>query len=358
MPLPPLLLALIVTVWAIGLASVARAEDPKAAARAHFQKGVAAFDERRFAEAGEEFETAYRLSPAFVVLYNIGQVHVVLGRSVEAVDAFDRYLKQGASAVSPERRREVEAEIEKQSARIGTIAVKTSPADAEVRVDGALVGKAPLAKPVRVTAGRHTVSATLADHQPAVREIEVAGRGELALELVLEAVASPSAPAAAPPPAPSPPPSIVVEQPVVEKTLIERTYVETPSLEKRAAEPPPPPPSSISVQRIVGLVLIAGGIATATTGGAVAYRGSNDSNAARDRLNMPGLSDAEWNAALDDFNAGKSRNQRGWIIAGVGGAILLGGVIAVATVPERSKYVALAPWLARGCGGLAMNAAW
>src|SRR5262245_8814518 len=102
----------------VAVASAARAEtaDAKAAARARFEKGVAAFDERRFAEAAQEFEAAYKLSPAFVVLYNIGQVNVVLGRAVEAADAFDRYLKQGASAVSAERRREVEAEIEKQTA--------------------------------------------------------------------------------------------------------------------------------------------------------------------------------------------------------------------------------------------------
>ena len=269
-----------------------RPADPKAAAREHFQKGVAAFDERRFAEAAEEFEAAYRLSPAFVVLYNIGQVHVILGRSVEAVDAFDKYLKQGASAVSAERRREVQAEIEKQTARIGTIAVRSFPAGAEVRVDGALVGKAPLPKPVRITAGRHAVGATLDGHTPVVREVDVAGRAELALELTLEPLAAPASAAAPAAPPPPPPPVVyekpVVEMPVIEKTIIERTYVETPSIERRPAEPPRPAPSSISVQRIIGLVVIAGGLATATTGGVMAFRGANRSGDAEQRLSAPG----------------------------------------------------------------------
>ncbi len=360
MPVPPLVLALILTVWAIGRASVARADDPKAAAREHFQKGVAAFDERRFADAGTEFETAYRLSPAFVVLYNIGQVHVILGRSVDAVDAFDKYLKQGASAVSAERRREVEAEIEKQNARIGTIAVRTLPAEAEIRVDGALVGRAPLPRPVRVTAGHHTVGATLAGHAPVVREVDIVGRNELALELTLEAVTA-DAPPPAPAPAPSPPPVIdkpVVEVPVIEKTVIERTYIETPAVEKRAPEPPRAQPASINVQRIIGYVVVAGGLATATTGGVMAYRGSNRSDEAKTRLSVPGLTDDEWNAALDDFNAGKAQNERGWIIAGVGAAITIAGIVVLATVPERSHYVSFAPWLTAGSGGLAMNAAW
>ena len=362
MPVPPLFVAFVLLALLIGIASSARAEtDAKAAAREHFQKGVAAFDERRFAEASEEFEAAYRLSPAFVVLYNIAQVDVILGRSVEAVDAFDKYLKQGASAISAERRREVQAEIEKQAARIGTIAVRSSPAGAELRVDGALVGKSPLAHPLRVTAGRHTVGAILDGHTPVVREVDVAGRAEIALELLLEPVAAPSA--GAPAPAPAPPPPVVTEKPVVElpvieKTVIERTYVETPSVERRAGDPSrSPPPSSISIQRIVGLVVIAGGLATATTGGVLAYLGSNQSNDAKARLAVPGLTDDEWNAALADFNAGKSRNQRGWIVAGIGAAVLIGGIVVVATVPERTSYVSLAPWITAGAGGLTMNGA-
>jgi tetratricopeptide (TPR) repeat protein len=351
-----LIVGLVVVLCWIASASIARADaDPKAAARDQFQRGVAAFDERRFAEAAEHFEAAYRLSPAYVVLYNIGQVQVILGRSVEAVDAFDKYLKQGASSVSPERRQEVQAEIEKQLARIGTIAVRTTPDGADVRVDGVAAGKSPLARPVRVTAGRHVVAASLAGHAPVVREVDVTGRAELALELVLEAKDAPRAATAPPepPPLPPPAPAPVVEMPIVEKTIIERTYVETPSSNRPAAaveQRAHGQSTAAIVQRI-----IAGGLATATTGGIIAYRGSNESDKARDRLAVPGLSDAEWDAALADFNAGKDRNQQGWIIAGIGAAVLVGGIIVVATVPERSSYVSLAPWTTAGAGGLTMN---
>ena len=187
----PELTAFVLVMSLVCVASRAGAQtaDAKAAARTHFEKGVAAFDDRRFSEAAEEFETAYRLSPAFVVLYNIGQVDVILGRSVEAVDAFDKYLKQGASAVPADRRREVEAEIEKQTARIGTIAVRTFPDGAELRVDGALVGTTPLPKPVRVTAGHHTLAASLKG-KTEVRDVDVGGRAEIAIELRLEAAPS------------------------------------------------------------------------------------------------------------------------------------------------------------------------
>jgi hypothetical protein len=336
----------------------AQTADAKAAARAQFEKGVAAFDDRRYAEAADAFEAAYRLSPAFVVLYNIGQVDVVLGRSVEAVDAFDRYLKQGASAVPADRRREVEGEIEKQTARIGSIAVRTFPDGAELRVDGALVGRTPLQKPVRVTAGRHTVAATLKGRTPEVRDVEVGGRAEIALELTLEPNADGTAttPASAPAVAATPP--SVIEMPVIEKTVIERTYVETPSAERTVVERSPAraPSSAPTIQRAIGYTIIVAGLAAGTTGGVLAFQGANRSNAAKDRLTAAATDD-EWNAALADFNAGKKRNETGWIVAGVGAAALLGGIIVVATVPERSNYVSLAPWFTAGAGGLTMRAA-
>ena len=140
--------------------------DSKAAAKVHFQKGVAAFNERRYADAAEEFDTAYRLSPAYVVLYNIGQVNVALGNPVEAVQAFDEYLKQGASGIAASRRDEVQAEIEEQRSHIGTLNIVSHPEQAEIRIDGKLVGTSPLGAPVRVKAGHHTVEALLPPRQP------------------------------------------------------------------------------------------------------------------------------------------------------------------------------------------------
>jgi tetratricopeptide (TPR) repeat protein len=324
--------------------------DNKTAARAHFEKGVSAFADRRFAEAAEEFETAYRISPAFVVLYNIGQVSVALGRSVEALDAFDKYLRQGASSISAERRQEVLAEIEKQRARIGTIAVRTFPEGAAIRLDGIVVGKTPLPAPLRVTAGRHSIEALLPKHNPESRELTVEGRANLALELTLEAIATPPVAEPTPPPAPREP---AAERPFV--YIAPAPAAPPPALVERPAERPAPT-SSVSIQRIAGIVLLVGGLTTATIGGITAYRGSNQANEARDRLMV--LMGDEWDAAKVDYDAGKSRIQRGWIIAGVGTAVAIGGVVLMATVPERSTSVSLAPWWNAGKGGLAMNVAW
>ena len=343
-----------------GRVALAAEGDPKGAAREHFQKGLAAFADQRFAEAAEEFDEAYKLSPAFKLLYNIGLVDVALGRSVEAVDAFDRYLKQGASAIPAERRREVGEEIDKQLARIGTVSIRTFPEGAEIRIDGVLVGRTPLPKPVRVNAGRHAVEAILAGHSAQTREIAISGKADSAIEMTLEAIAAPAASAPAipvePPPAPAPSP------PVVEKVIIETPApasggTDKAQVEREAPAPPRASESSIGWQRIVGMVVTAAGLVTATVGGIEAYHGSNQTKDASTRL-ANATTNQQYDDALPDFNAGKSLNQKGWIVAGVGAAIFVGGIVLVATAPKESTTVSLAPWVTAEAGGVVVGGAW
>jgi PEGA domain len=344
-------------------ATVFAQTDPRAAAREHFTKGVAAFDDRRFAEAADEFEAAYKLSPAFVVLFNIGQVDVALGRSVEAVDAFNSYLKQGGASIGAARRQEVQREIEKQTARIGTIDIHTTPDGADIRIDGKLTGKTPLEKPVRVNAGKHSVEATLAEHTPQARDLEVAGRADIRLDLALEPLAALAAAAPAPiVPLPAEHPAVAdspaPEPPIVEKTFIERTYVEAPSIQQTARPAGGESSTGGTVQRIVGYVVIAGGLTTATIGGLLAYSGANQANDASNRL-ANAATPEDWDKAKPDYDAGKSKNEKGWAIAGIGTAVVIGGIVVLATAPSRATIVGLGPWMtASNAGGMSLSGVW
>ena len=359
-----LVTALIATTFSLGPRAQGADPDATAAAREHFQKGLAAYTDERFAEAADEFDQAYKLSPAFKLLYNIGQVDVALGRSVEAVDAFDRYLKHGAAAIPEARRREVAAEIVRQLARIGSIAIRTFPDGAEIRIDGRLRGRTPLARPVRLNAGRHTIEALLTGYTTQSREIDVVGKSDSAIEMTLEAIALPPpvAALASPAPAPAPVPPAAPSPPVVERVIIETPAAAPPTAEGPSGEKGVPmvwtrPSSSTNWQRIGGIVVIVAGIATATVGGIDAYRGANQENDAETRL-ANATTGAEYDAALPDYNAGKSLNQRGWIIAGIGAAISAGGIVLVATAPEKSNTVSLASWVTTGSGGVVVRGAW
>jgi len=342
--------------------------DPKASADEHFRRGVELFRDRRFGDAATEFEEAYRLSPAYVVLYNIGQVNAALGRSVEAIDAYEKYLKQGAAQISPERTQEVQGELTKQRDRIGTVALRTTPEGAEIRMDGKWIGKTPLSRPVRATIGRHTFDAFLSGYAPQIYEIEVIGKAERPLEIaftvdpaVTEKEAEAKAADARAAEARAQTAAVTArtaQAPVVTVLQLPRGDGggRAGGVAGAGSEGPATSRSSINWQRTIGYVVAIGGLGTATAGGILAYQGANRSHDASDRL-AQARTDAEYDAALPDFQDGKSRNRLGWIVAGLGGAGMIGGIILIATAPERpvsGVALGLAP-LRWGGGGLSLH---
>jgi tetratricopeptide (TPR) repeat protein len=327
--------------------------DPKAAAHDHYEKGLAAFDEERFQDAADEFEAAYRISPAFAVLYNIGRVNVALGRSVEAVQAFEKYIAQGAAAIAPERRKEVSTEIDRQRARIGSLTIRTVPPSADVRIDGKLLGKTPLAEAVLVTAGKHTIEALLAGYAPQVREVDVGGRAQIVMDLRLDPVAEPES-AARPDKAPGTSPT------------------STPTAPTEAHSGPAPTVTVVRVSdgevssnpmRTWGYVVAVVGLVGGATGGVVAATGVGAANDARNRAaNATAPADsAQYAQASSDFDAAKSQTQLGWTIAGIGGGVLLAGALLVVISPDHKATTGLrtiAPWVGANSGGVGISGVW
>jgi tetratricopeptide (TPR) repeat protein len=336
-------------------------EDPKVSAREHYEKGRAAYNDARFSDALEEFEAAYRVSPAFAVLFSIGNVNVALGHPVEAVDAFEKYLAQGGSAIQPERRKDVLAEIERQRARFGTVVVRTQPDAADVRVDGKLVGEAPLAQPIRLGSGRHTVEAILAGYTTQARDIDVVGRGQIEIELRLEPVVAPE----------SPKPEVApVQAPVA------------PSVAPVPLDAQPAPPHAIppvdyqqearrdsgSGVRMLGYLVASLGVLGAATGSVIAVTALGQANGAKDRLSaasnaMPVTlaTQASWDQASGDFNSAKNLNELGWTVAGIGVGVAVGGVILILASPEQKTSLngtRIAPWITATSGGAAVEGAW
>src|SRR5215831_5434363 len=92
---PPARIRLAAALLALAAAGIARADDPRQEARAHYAKGLELGAQNGYAGALREFEQAYALSPQYAVLYNIGQAHVALGHTAEAIDVLGRYLRDG-----------------------------------------------------------------------------------------------------------------------------------------------------------------------------------------------------------------------------------------------------------------------
>ena len=223
---------LAVLLGALAAPQAARASE-KEEARKHYDRAIELVDDGQLEGAIVEFQRSYDLTHHFAVLYNIGQVFVSLAKPVEAVDAYERYLADGGKKIPAARHTEVEQEIARQKARIATLEIRGLPEGAGVRVDGKEIGKAPIAAPVRVGVGTHSIAAS-------------AEGCELVLaKHVVEPVAAPVAPVALPVILPPPSAPIVVSAPVE-----------------------PPMKQSISKLRVAGIVSGAAGVAGIVAGAA------------------------------------------------------------------------------------------
>ena len=124
-------------------------------ARTQFERGLELYDDGKYEQAAVAFERAFELKPSYKILYNIAQVQNQLGHFAAALEAYARYLAEGGDQVSPDRQREVKAEIERLNSLVGMLVVQSEEDGAAVFVDGRREGETPLPGPVIVDLGEH-----------------------------------------------------------------------------------------------------------------------------------------------------------------------------------------------------------
>jgi hypothetical protein len=162
-------------------------EDELARAKVHFQQGVALYNDGNFGAALAEFDEAYRLHPTPGVLYNIGLTQKSLFRYSEAIDSLERYLRD-STGLAPERRAEVQQLVNEMKALLADVTVEVTPPGANITVDGRTAGQAPLAKPLGLAAGSHTIEASADGFQSLKKELLVTAGVAVAVKLALVAI--------------------------------------------------------------------------------------------------------------------------------------------------------------------------
>ena len=167
--------------------------------KAHFQRGVALFQETDYRAALVEFRRAYELSQNYKVLYNIGQTDIELQDYAGALRAFQTYLDAGGAEIEAARRASVQEDIKKLGARVARVEVKANVEGAEVLVDDVSAGKTPLKEPLLVSIGRRKITLQRGGTVSAPRYVDVAGGDSVSVSLEL---AEPRAPGPAPGPQP------------------------------------------------------------------------------------------------------------------------------------------------------------
>lgn len=188
------------------------APEAKARAQALLKEGAQHYQQGAFADALEKFNQAYAVFPSPKLFLNIGQSSRGLGRLVDAVEAFEKFVAQATDA-APELLAEARRSIQELSPKVGKLLIDCSLPGAEISVDGRPVGRAPLVDMVRVMPGNHQVTATDPNATPDVRNVTVAaGTVETVVMRPRLLSASPPAPPGVVPVAPPP----VVAPPAVE----------------------------------------------------------------------------------------------------------------------------------------------
>jgi hypothetical protein len=240
---------MIIAAIALG-ALLAQATPPSKAdlveAHRRFQRGTELYEENNLAGALAEFRRAHALAPNYKVLYNIGQLCMLMQDNPCAYTSLSRYLDQGGTDVPAKRRDEVQRDLARLQSRVAKLRIFADKPGAEVTVDDVAVGTTPLSEPVLVGAGRPRIRVELGGYPPVTRVVEVAGMETASVRIRL----------AAPPPAVidrdamAPGPGPAARPPQVVTTV-----------------PPPPAASGGGGMKTTGIVL--GVLGLAAVGGGV-----------------------------------------------------------------------------------------
>jgi tetratricopeptide (TPR) repeat protein len=156
----------------------------KARAQALLSEGTTLYESGKYLQALEKFNAAYGVYPSPKLWFNIGKANRDLGRPVESLDAFEKFLSD-APDVSIETSNEARAAVDELKRTLGQLRVDCDLPNAEVSVDGKSVGVTPLPAAVWVVAGRHQVVATLPHGKSALASTDVAAAEASSVQLRL-----------------------------------------------------------------------------------------------------------------------------------------------------------------------------
>lgn len=160
--------------------------DPRAAeARSAFEQGVAMSQQERWGEALDAFRRSFALVPRPSTAFNMASTLVRLGRHVEAIEAYESYLRIADPTTEAARVRDAQAQLANERTMIATIVLTTTPNAATVRLDGRALEGSFAARELAVDIGEHTIEGAAPHFRSASTRVRVSSgeRSEVTLAL-------------------------------------------------------------------------------------------------------------------------------------------------------------------------------
>jgi hypothetical protein len=178
-------------------------KETKAAARAAYGAGEAAYQSGDFATAHEKFSEANSLIPNIHAQYWVAMSLAGMGKTAEAYEALSTALDDpGASRLGAEKitaGQDKLAELEKVPA---AVAVTSEPPGATIELDGNASGTTPGS--VEMPRGKHTLKLSMEGYDPITVDLDVKPGEQSSQELTLQQAAPPPEPEPEPEAAPAP----------------------------------------------------------------------------------------------------------------------------------------------------------
>ena len=143
-------------------------------AQKHFDDGKAAVARGDWQAAYTSFRAGYAVQPHSAMVRALGDAAYHLGKSRDAAEYLALYLQKAPSSAPVGERAAAEQMLADAKTRVGSIRI-TAPAGAEVFVDKAFVGKAPLGRDVYVEPGNCEVEARAGDQYGQQRIVAASG---------------------------------------------------------------------------------------------------------------------------------------------------------------------------------------
>jgi hypothetical protein len=316
-------------------APAAPAQD-KAKAKALLGEGTSLYDKGDYTGALEKFHAAYAAYASAKIWFNIGQANRDLGRPVDALEAFEKFLT-GVPDAAPEDKADAQASVAEIQSRLGQLKIVCETPGSEISVDGKAVGPAPLAKPVWVAPGTHQVLAMKQGAAPVVESAEVSAGGTTTVVL-----------RGAQPPAPAPPPAapalVEPEMPAVPAAPV------APPVEVVAAPAPARTVSSEARQGGHTWTWVMGSSTVLLTGAAAAVGFSVKSRFEELRDSCGLGSTAKLGCSEEDISSLRTRRNIANVLWGVAGAA---AVTTIVLLFVEGRPVAVAPVVGETTGMVA-----
>ncbi|HEV3193277.1 MAG TPA: PEGA domain-containing protein [Polyangiaceae bacterium] len=134
-----------------------------------------------------KFGQAYDLSKDPRLLFNMAVCARNMHDYARMQNLLVRYQREAGSSMAADDKADVESALATIRTLVGAVKLSVSEAGAAVRVDGQQVGTTPLADPIVLNLGKHTLTVSKGGFQPVEQALEVAGGSETPVALTLVA---------------------------------------------------------------------------------------------------------------------------------------------------------------------------